>query len=332
VTARIAIGCAVALAAAACGGEEAPPAAAGAPERAGAATAATAATAAAGLAAPAETGPVVAEVDGAPIHAACVETQAAARGVTAREALDDCIGFELLAQEAARRGYGDRPDVRAVVDREVARQLVRRVFEPSFDGPEDIAIDDIKRVWARPEVHSRYNHPEYRFVVYARAKVSKEAPRGGDEDRAAEAVIRRIHDELGGKRGVTKEQLFATADRLGQGANLDYDRKPYNTPRHGRAAEEFAAAAFSIPEPGMVSAPTRTPWGWDIVLLLRITPLRRTQLAEAEPELRKQLFPSARKAAFLRWTAELARAHEIVTDASWLPRLAADTPERPLAP
>src|SRR5262249_32983841 len=52
---------------------------------------------------------VVATVDGRAIYASAVRTQAAARGVDVRRALDDLVTAEVLAGEAVRRGLaGDR--------------------------------------------------------------------------------------------------------------------------------------------------------------------------------------------------------------------------------
>jgi hypothetical protein len=67
----------------------------------------------------------------------------------------------------------------------------------------------------------------------------------------------------------------------------------------------------------MVSAPTRTPWGWDLIRLYTILPEVHLSLAEAEPDLRKKYFPVWRLRRFDEWMHALERAARIAVEPSW---------------
>ena len=67
---------------------------------------------------------IVARVNDRPVFADCVEHQARAHGIDRRAALEECIDFELLAQEAEARGLASHPDAVAVRKREAVRKLL----------------------------------------------------------------------------------------------------------------------------------------------------------------------------------------------------------------
>jgi len=92
---------------------------------------------------PATGAEVVATVNGESIYAADVARVMAARGLDRAAALDELVVQELLAVEARRRGLADDPEVVDTRRRERVRAMLRRDFEPSFDGPEDIPADEI---------------------------------------------------------------------------------------------------------------------------------------------------------------------------------------------
>jgi hypothetical protein len=283
---------------------------------------------------------VVAEVNGRPVFGDCVERQAAAHGLDARAALQECIDFELLAQEAEARGYADDPEVAGLRERESVRALLRRVFEPAHADPGAIAEADVRRVFDRPQVRSRYDHPEYRWAHYVRAPVPRHLADDAPEAREAERRIRAIHHDLAGRRGITFPIFTETVDqhrggarqhRGGarqhrDGAGLQVTRKAVSGPRKDRLELHFAEALFAIPEVGMVSAPTRTLWGWDLLLLTRISPEVHNTFGEAQASLRVKLFPLWRSAEFMKWSAALAAGKQVRIADDWPSRLPSSDP------
>jgi len=271
---------------------------------------------------------VVARVDGEPVYDDCVARQAAGGARDLRAALDDCIGFELLAQEALRRGYLDDPEVAEARRREMVRGLIGAEFTPTLDDPSDIPAADIKWLWDT-QLQSSYNKPERRRATYCRVGVKKKTPRGGERDMKAKAYAEQIHRAMQGLR-FTPELLALTCNLASGGRKVKTtttETEPFAESggyAGGRYAREFAAAAFSVDQVGHVSQPTRTEWGWDIVLLTDIRPPESTSFAEAEPEIRAMLLSSPSTAEyrvkkFLAWFQRYGGRAAIEVDADAVP-------------
>jgi hypothetical protein len=285
---------------------------------------------------------VVAEVNGRPIYDDCVTRQAAAHGLDVRAALDECIAFELLALEAETRGYAADPEVQAVRKREAARALLQRDFEATYAGPDSIPSEVVAAAWRSPGMQSRFNHPEYRWCVYARANVPRSVATGAPEDDAAKAAIKALRAPLAGRRNLSKIEFFAAAERAAEAYPLEIQRKSYNTPRVGRAEANFAGALFAIPEAGMVSEIARTEWGWDLILLTKIVPARQATFADAEAELRHLMWDAMpgvcksnkrsgcevpRQRLFREWAAQIAAGHTVVVDDELIAAMTETTPD-----
>jgi hypothetical protein len=211
---------------------------------------------------------VVATVDGRPVYGSCVRMQAEALGKDARAALDDCVRFELLAQEADRRGLrGDREVVETW-----RREMVRAVIEADF-GPYQ-TLDDLPaeaRARIAGKVEPFLHRPQMRTSHYVRAEVKRKAP--PEVDAMARAIAQAVYDELKDDPGVLPEELHQAALRHAAGGSITISRsrKPYTTPE-GRdapvqpAEEPYRKALYAIPELGRISPPTRISHGWDVIL------------------------------------------------------------------
>jgi hypothetical protein len=262
---------------------------------------------------------VVAMVAGRPVHASCVMAQARARGQDARDALDACIGFELLAQAAQARGHDRDPEVLDLRRRQAARTLIREEFAASFAGPEDVPRADLEEIW--PRARRRFDHPELRFTVYVRAPVPDDAAPGSAADREARALAGEIHAALADHTNLDESRFLALAREVA-GERRIQRGEPLSFPRAGRVHEDFAEAAFAIPEAGMVSSPTRMPGGWDVILLTRVERETRKDFDEALPELRELVFDASRRRAFLAWAERYQAAADITLHEEHLERLA----------
>ena len=252
---------------------------------------------------------VVAEVNGDKIYAADVALQAAAAHQTPAEALAELVDAQLLAQEAFRRGLADDAEVEEARERESVRQLLGRGFEPSFSKPGDIPLEEVRQVYEHPDIKPRYEHEEYHTVVYVRApakgKVTPEA------ENAAREHAEKAHAILGAAKPSTKEDFLAIVKDHPELA-LKTDGKPFSTSIHGPAQRDFARAAMALNKPGEMSAPVRTPWGFDVLFLVEILPEKHTPWPEAEADIREHWFEPARKRAFERFVEKLLAGHKIV--------------------
>jgi peptidyl-prolyl cis-trans isomerase C len=250
---------------------------------------------------------VVAEVDGAPVYEDCVATQAATHALDRRAALDDCIAFELLAQEAERRGLAAHPEVRRAQKHESARRLIDEEFLARYPDPGSVPRGELEAIHAeyrRPPCRPYapcYLRPEFRETTHVRVPVpEKEHPPGSPADAEARALMEQVHAALAGRRNVTREDLQqAMADVVGERRTEIADLHPIY--RQDLIVEPYLAATFAIPEPGMVSPPFRTEWGWDIVLLRRLYPA----IDKSVEDVKDEVFEILRRRLYQRWVASL---------------------------
>jgi hypothetical protein len=247
----------------------------------------------------------VALVNGEPVFADCVAAQMAADGIDARAALDRCIDFEVLAQEAVRRGLLADPDVLAARRNEMVRALVEAEFAPTLDEPTDVPAADLRWLWDT-QLARRYNRPELRRATYCRVPLDKAATPGSPGDAQARKLAEALHAALGRMRGLEPGTFAALCAMSAGGQPVNTTAVPTSPfSREGRHAAGFYApsfvdAAFAIAAPGQISPPTRTSWGWDILLLTDLAPAENRTLAQAEPEIREMLLDRPETAEYRR--------------------------------
>jgi len=258
---------------------------------------------------------VVAQVGGRPVWGSCVATQVARQRVTKEKALDQCIAFELLAQAAEKRGLDRDPEVVDAARTAMVSQLVATAFEDVYKKPADLG-DSFERILDKNAW--RMHRPEYRGSTFVRVTVPDGAP--ADADAKAHAIADKIAAALANRTGLFGVDLVETAQRVARdnGAGVEYSDYPPTDP--GRLNKQYGDALYAIPEVGRISPPTRTKWGWDIVLWTGgITPreITRDQLAD-------ELFPDIRRSYFSVWVGEIARDRGITikTDESEIAKLA----------
>jgi hypothetical protein len=249
---------------------------------------------------------VVARVDGRPIHGSCVREQAAL-GQSPTAALDACIDLELLAAAALARGLDRDPDVieagrTARVSRFVDTEFTAKVTSAA-DLPPAMVAKAVEK--ARPYLVQ----PLRRVGVYVRATLPDGTAAGSPEEVAARELIEAVHAELAGKRALFPVDLFAAGDRIAaaRGAKVDHDEKPYATAIDQDADRHWRAALFAIPEIGMISEPTRTKWGWDVVLWTDTVPARPLD----DAGVAAALFPDLRRLQLKAWAHGFTRGMHI---------------------
>jgi hypothetical protein len=250
---------------------------------------------------------IVARVDGRPVYGSCVAAQAAGRGVDRATALDDCVSLELLAGAALARGLDRDAELAAARRDAAATRLVDLEFRARYRQWDDLPSDF--RAPLLEQNRERMKRPESRKSWYARVKVAPDE-RGGPRDAAAERAIRQLATNLGGRADLFKADLDRELPRAvaAVDATLPYEvGEGMPTERDFGLQEDFRLALFTVPEPGGISAPVRTPWGWDMVLYADYR--RPPQLTEAE--LGAKLFPAARLAYWERWMMALVKKHQV---------------------
>lgn len=288
---------------AACGRGAAPPASAPTPASAVSPTMADPAPASA-------TDVVVAKVGGHPVYASCVEAQAAHGHLDANAALDECVAFELLAQEAERRGLRADLDVADAWRRELVRGVIvedlRRL--ETFD---DLPPELLKAVKFEAEQKPFLHRPDMRAAWYVRAPVPKNTVLGSPVDDQAKALADAIYAEVAGRDDVTAPELIAIGERVAKDRGDPppfHEAKPKITPQESgvvrAAVKEFRDALYALPAIGTVHAPVRTAWGYDIILWHDTVP---------GEDLTEQIFEADVRSYFIPWSDAIARELGVTT-------------------
>ena len=218
--------------------------------------------------------PVVATVDGAPVHRAEVEAAARSLPDQMRQMpmqmlygvlLDRVIDFRLLANEAERQKVGDDPAVgpalaqaRAAVLREF---LIQRTIEEGLTDEKLRARYEEKKEqegFVREEVHARH------ILVPT-------------EDEA-KAVIEQLQ---GGADFAAVAQEHSTGPSGPGGGDLGFISREQVVP-------EFAEAAFALNAGETSQEPVQTQFGWHVIDVLERRSVEPTY-DETAPQLRQEL-------------------------------------------
>jgi hypothetical protein len=231
---------------------------------------------------------VVATVNGRPVWGSCVKAQGS---------IDDCIGFELMAQEAEKRGIATDPEVAEATRTAMVSRLVQLEYEAKFTHPSDFGAS-WNQVLQRNRL--RYDHADVRASAYVRVPVKNPA-----DDATAHALADQIAQAAGAEDGWMAPQLFALADKIAAGKTIGHDSAP---PMEARQLDHnYAAALYAIPEVGRTSQAVRTQWGWDVVLYADVVP--EQHLTEAQ--IADKLLPDMQRSYFSLWVHQLEQAMHI---------------------
>lgn len=215
---------------------------------------------------------IVATVNGRPVWGSCVKVQ---------HSLDDCIGFELMAQEAEKRGIDRDPDVALGTRTAMVSQLVAKEYEAKYTHPSDFGD-----VWQRLVEKQRYrwDHPDVRASFYVRVK--------------DQAVAEKIAAEAAKQTGWMSPMLLELATQIA-GKDVEHSEVP---PKLAVQLEEhYGAALYAVPAIGRTSPATHTAWGWDVILWSDVLP--ETHLTE--PQLIAEVLPEVQRSFFSLWVHQI---------------------------
>ncbi|NVI98764.1 peptidylprolyl isomerase [Myxococcus sp. AM009] len=179
-----------------------------------------------------------------------------------REFLDNLVRFELLVQEARRRGMDSDPEVLAMLEKVMVQRLVKAHTESS----EDATVSDER-------AHAYYEANLAEFVKPARVRVSQlllKAPRGSPERAKALAQATRLSEDI--QRGGSVQQAFDAAVRThsqdtttqAQGGDLGFRTRDELSASGGAT---LADAAFTLKAVGQLSSPIETDAGVHLLML-----------------------------------------------------------------
>jgi peptidyl-prolyl cis-trans isomerase C len=227
-----------------------------------------------------------------------------------KELLGDLVNFELMAAEAARRGYDRDPDVIRMMKQQMIGKLVQKELDTKVT-PGAASAADIQRYY---EEHVRdFNCPEQVQVSQILIKDRTRAARVAAEARALP------HEDAKAFRDLVSRTSEDQDSKTRGGDVAPFDRAS------GVLPEAVVRAAFALKGIGEVSEPIPTEEGFRILRLAARLPGFSRPLAEVTPQIRQQLTAAARAKAVTDFVAGLRAQHPVSIDERNLAKVAIDT-------
>jgi hypothetical protein len=239
----------------------------------------------------------VARVNGRPVWASCIGEQLERHASLNRDtALQECIAFELMAQEAEKRHLDTFSEVTDATRTSMVSRFIETAFEAKYKTPADLGefmtkILD-KESW-------RLSRPELRGSTYIRLPVAKDA--APEVDAQAKATAQKIADALANESGLSSSTFIELAQRAVPGVTFEQSEVPAK-PAIG-LDKIYGDALFAVPEVGKASGLVRTQWGYDIILWTGGLEAKET----TRDELAHELFPEIRRAYFAVWVGQIVK-------------------------
>ena len=258
--------------------------------------------------------PVVATVNGQPIHASEVEAAAEALPAQARSMpkqqlypmlVDQLVDEQALVAEARKTGLDKDPTVQRTVqmatDRALASALLSKLVRPQITDAAIKARYD-QEFAGKPgeeEVHARH------ILV--------------DDEATAKKIIAEL--KKGADFAALSKQYSKDPGASAQGGDLGFFKKTDMVP-------EFADAAFALKDNEVTPVPVKTQFGWHVIQTLQHRTAPPPTFEQERAELRQQMV----QAAVQKEVTQARAAATVVTfNMDGSPEKATDTAEPPPA-
>jgi peptidyl-prolyl cis-trans isomerase C len=240
---------------------------------------------------------------------------------TLKSLLDRTVRFELLAIEAARRGYDDNPSVNQAVKQNAVQSMLKVEIDtkitPKTIAPEAVQkyYDDHIDEFVRPEMRRA---SQIEFASEADAQAVLEQAKAADMRSFRELARLRSLDEVSKLRGGDLRYFDAKGKPDEEAPNID---------------PALAKAAFALKTVGDTSGVIKVDAGYSIVRLTGMRAAHSETVKDADERIRMRLWREQREAAIDALLADLKtksppEIHPELLDSIVLP---ADAPTPPNA-
>jgi peptidyl-prolyl cis-trans isomerase C len=234
-----------------------------------------------------------------------------------KEFLDSLIRFEVMANEAERRGYDKDPEVLRVMKQQMISKFLQKDFESKLKV-EDVPDADVEKYYS--EHPAEFNQKDEVRVSEVQVKDKAKADKAYAEARALPkaAAVPTTPDQKQFKDIVAKYSDDEDAKQRGGDLGF-FDR---DTTRYPKPIVE---AAFKLNEVGDVAAPIKTEKGWAVIRLAQKRPGFNRPLAEVKRQIQQRLFRDTRTKAMDNFVAELKKKSNIEINDANLSKVVIDT-------
>lgn len=233
---------------------------------------------------------LVACVDGAAVTADRVAMAWQAHPEWSRDqVLAAVVQAEVVAQAAAAAGGWRQAQTQQAHRQAMARTLLERAMAKVT--PKTLHDADIAAAYKNPAIRVHYDHADAYFAIDAQVLCCSGSPQqcGAREEvrqciDKAEPVVRDLHAALVADPPATGNEMWARvkvlAGRFPDAAAAEvqffYDKAKPHADQKGYdvMVQEYADAVTAL-QPGQLSAPIRTAFGWHIAFLDKVDPARR---------------------------------------------------------
>jgi peptidyl-prolyl cis-trans isomerase C len=217
-----------------------------------------------------------------------------------KEFVDGLVKFEVMAAEAARRGYDKDPDVQRVMKQQMISKLMQKDFESKLKV-EDVPDADVEKYYNEhpAEFHQKDEVRVSQVLVkdkakadkvYAEARALPKAATGADQKGFRDLVTKYTEDE-------------ESKPRAGDLSFFAEDSATVPKP--------IVEAAFKLKEVGDVAPPVKTEKGWAVIRLTQKRPGFNRSLADVKRQIQQRLFRDLRSKAMDTFVDDLKKKSNI---------------------
>jgi peptidyl-prolyl cis-trans isomerase C len=218
-----------------------------------------------------------------------------------KEFVDTLVKFEVMAGEAARRGYDKDPDVQRVMKQQMISKLMQKDFESKLKV-EDVPDADVEKYYNEhpAEFHQKDEVRVSAILVKDKAK----ADRAYAEARALPKGPANAMDQKGFRDLVAK--YSEDDDSKPRGGDLSFFAADSTT-----VPKPIVEAAFKLKDVGDLGPVTKTDKGFAIVRLTQKRPGFSRPLPEVKRQIQQRLFRDLRTKAMDTFVDDLKKKSNI---------------------
>ena len=233
-----------------------------------------------------------------------------------KEFLDSLIRFEVMANEAERRGYDKDPEVLRVMKQQMISKFLQKDFESKLKV-EDVPDADVEKYYK--EHPAEFNQKDEVRVSEVVVKEKGKADKAYAEAKALpKAPLPTTPEGKQFKDVVTKYSEDEDAKQRGGDLGF-FDKESTRYPK------PVVEAAFKLAEVGDVAPPIKTDKGWAVIRLTQKRPGFNRPLAEVKRQIQQRLFRDTRTKAMDNFVAELKKKSAIEISEDNLSKVVIDT-------